>query len=105
MGSIDAPGRLIISRSSFVVNAASRGPRRAMMETWLTRERARTSRTGAGMSYLARRERGERSIRAMSSETFPLPMMDTWERSCRGGGGGLDGCWVYQWTRERAGMQ
>jgi len=44
-------------------------------------------------------------MRAISSETFPLPMMDTWERSCRGGGGGREGCWVYQWTRERAGVQ
>ena len=33
---------------------------------------------GGGDVVFGKRETGERRIRAMSSETFPLPMTDTW---------------------------
>jgi len=52
------------------MNAASRGTRRAMMETWLTREHARTSRTGGGREEHAGDVKRDVSV----------PMMDTWER-------------------------
>ena len=45
-----------------------------------------------------------RSIRATSSATFPWPMIDTCSVLCRGGGAGREGCWVYQWTSDNAGM-
>ena len=44
-GVMDASGRFIISRSSFIVKAASNGPRRPMIDTCLTEEVANTSRT------------------------------------------------------------
>ena len=40
----------------------------------------------------------------MSNETFPCPIRVTCSVLCSGGGGGLDGCRVYQWTTDRAGM-
>jgi len=44
-GTMDASGRFIISRSSFIVKAASNGPRRPMIDTCFTVEVANTSRT------------------------------------------------------------
>lgn len=69
--------RFIISRNSFVVNAASRGPRLAIIETCLTVERERSSSTGTGTSYLDNNEGGVRRIRAMSRATFPFPIIVT----------------------------
>ena len=105
MGTMDASGRFIISRSSFVANAASRGPRLPTMDTCLTVERDKTSRTGPGTSYFDKTDGDVSSIRATSRATFPFPMSVTCESLSRGGGEGLDGCWVYQWTSDRAGMQ
>jgi len=105
IGTIDASGRFIISRSSLAVNAASKGPRLPTIDMCFTVERERTSRTGCGRSYLDK-EAGElRSIREISRETFPLPMSVTCESFSRGGARGRDGCCVYQCTRERAGVQ
>jgi hypothetical protein len=43
---MDASGRFIISRNSFMVKAASSGPRRPIIETRFTVEQKNTSRTG-----------------------------------------------------------
>ena len=103
-GIMDVPASVVNSRSSFVVKAAWSRPRRPMMDTWRTAERRRTSRTGAGTSYFSRSRGGVSNIRATSSATLPWPMTDTCSVLCRGGGVGRDGCWVYQWTRDSAGM-
>lgn len=99
-----APGSVVNSRSSFVVKAAWRGPRRPIIETRRTAERCSTSSTEVGTSYFSRMPGGVSSIRATSSATFPWPMMDTCSVLCRGGGAGREGCWVYQWTSDIAGM-
>lgn len=101
---MDAPGSVVSSRSSFVVKAAWSGPRRPIIDTWRTAERYRTSSTEFGMSYFSRMAGGVSSIRATSSATFPWPMIDTCSVLCRGGGAGREGCWVYQWTSDSAGM-
>lgn len=54
MGTMDESGRFMSSRSSLVVNAASRGPRLPMIDTCWTLERDRTSRTCVGTSYFSR---------------------------------------------------
>lgn len=105
IGTMDASGRLIISRSSFIVKAASRGPRRPKIDTCLTCDRDRSSKTGIGTSYFSKTETDVKRIRAMSRETFPFPIRDTCDSLSRGGGGGRDGCWVYQCTSDRADMQ
>ena len=104
-GTMDASGKFIISRSSFMVKAASSGPRRPMIETCFTVERENTSRTGLGTSYCERTLTSVSSIRATSSDTLPFPMMDTCDTLSSGGVGGVFGCWVYQCTRESAGIQ
>ena len=104
-GTMDASGRLIISRNSFIVKAASSGPRRPMIETCFTVERESRSRTGQGTSHCERTLTLVSSIRATSSETLPFPMMDTCDTLSSGGGEGVLGCWVYQCTRESAGIQ
>lgn len=91
-GTIDASGRFINSLSSFTVNAASRGPRLPTMETCFTFDVDKTSKTGAGISYLARSEGDESNMRAISRETFPFPIKLTCESLSRAGGGGRDGC-------------
>ena len=101
---MDVFGRVVNSRSSFVVKAAWSGPRRPIIDTWRTAERYRTSRTGAGTSYFLRMSGGVSNIRATSSATLPWPMMDTCSDLCRGGAAGRDGCWVYQWTSDNAGI-
>jgi len=47
---------------------------------------------------------GVSSICATSSATLPWPMTDTCSFLCRGGSDGRDGCWVYRWTTDSAGM-
>lgn len=96
MGTIDVSERFINSLSSFTVNAASRGPRLPMIETCFTFDLDKTSKTGVGISYLERSEGDESNIRAISRETFPLPIKLTCESLSRAGGGGSEGCWVYQ---------
>jgi hypothetical protein len=76
-GTMDASGRLVISRNSFIVKAASRGPRLPMIETCFTADLERTSKTGLGTSYFESSLTFVRSIRATSRETFPFPMIDT----------------------------
>ena len=103
-GIMDAPESVVNSRSSFVVKAAWSGPRRPIIDTWRTAERYRMSSTGAGTSYSSRISGGVSNIRATSSATLPWPMMDKCSVLCKGGGEGRDGCWVYQWTSDKAGM-
>lgn len=104
-GTIYAFGRFIISRSSFVVNAASRGPLRPMMEICSTFEVVKTSSTDFGTSYLERVHTSLRRIRATSRDTFPFPMIERWDILCNGGGGGAFGWLVYQCTIEIAGTE
>jgi hypothetical protein len=77
MGTIEASGRFIISLSSFVVKDASNGPRLPTMDTCLTAERERLSRTDWGISYFDKEAGGRRSILATSKETFPCPIRVT----------------------------
>ena len=105
IGTIEESGRFISSRSSFVVNAASKGPRLAIIDTCLIADWDRVLSTNLGTSYWVRVETGVRSMRATSRETFPFPMIETWVNLSNVGDGGWLGCWVYQCTRERAGIQ
>ena len=103
-GTMDVPSSVVNSRNSFVVKAAWSGPRLPMMDTWRTVDRCRTSRTGAGTSYFSRMRGGVSNIRATSSATLPWPMIETCSVLWSGGGVGREGCWVYQWTNDSAGM-
>jgi hypothetical protein len=102
---MEASFKFIISRSSLVVNEASNGPRLPMIEMCLIVERLRTSRTEWGTSKVERSAGEDSRILAMSSETFPCPTRAMWSNLSRGGGGEREGCFVYQCTIDKAGMQ
>jgi hypothetical protein len=74
IGTIEASGRFIISRNSFVVNETSIGPRLPRMEMCFTEERKRTRRTDSGISYVSNEDGSDSSILEMSRDTFPWPM-------------------------------
>lgn len=95
-GIMDASGRLMSSLNSFTVNAASSGPRRPIIETCFTVLFRNTSNTGSGTSYFSSALGEESSIRAMSRETFPFPINEMCVILSKAGGGGREGCWVYQ---------
>ena len=92
------------SRSSVVVNAASRTLRRPQISVSRTPEATKASRAWSAVSVARRSASGSSSIRATSRATLPAPITTARSESSRGSRAAWSGWPLYQPTKSTEAM-